>query len=87
MSQISKDDVKTAVNDPRFAYQNQARHCWFAFTKNAECVKKHGEDAAECAEFKKVYRSLCPTEWVEKWNEQLAKGAYPVKFDTDAKKH
>ncbi|PWS22601.1 hypothetical protein DKP78_17535, partial [Enterococcus faecium] len=29
-----------------------------------------GEATAYCEKLAKYYRSLCPAEWVEKWNEQ-----------------
>ena len=34
------------------------------------CKAQQGEDAEECEKYAKYYRSLCPTEWVEKWNEE-----------------
>ncbi|KAF0852864.1 mitochondrial Complex IV (CIV) cytochrome c:O2 oxidoreductase subunit 6b (Cox6b/Cox12) [Andalucia godoyi] len=76
---VSKEEVKTAPLDPRFAFQNQARHCFWSYSEFQRCVKKTGDAAApECAEFAKVYRSLCPSEWVNKWNEQVEKGAFPL---------
>uniref|UniRef100_A0A453B262 Cytochrome c oxidase subunit 6b-1 n=1 Tax=Aegilops tauschii subsp. strangulata TaxID=200361 RepID=A0A453B262_AEGTS len=41
------------------------------------CVAAKGDDAPECEKFAKYYRSLCPSEWVERWNEQRENGTFP----------
>jgi len=40
-------------------------------------VNAKGDDAGDCEKFAKYYRSLCPGEWVEKWNEQRESGTFP----------
>ncbi|KAE8799328.1 cytochrome c oxidase subunit 6b-1-like [Hordeum vulgare] len=40
------------------------------------CVSAKGDEAAECDKFAKYYRSLCPAEWVDKWNEQRENGTF-----------
>ncbi|KAJ6919823.1 hypothetical protein NC651_013693 [Populus alba x Populus x berolinensis] len=40
-------------------------------------IAAKGEDASECDKFAKYYRSLCPSEWVERWNEQRSNGTFP----------
>jgi hypothetical protein len=44
------------------------------------CKAQQGEDAEECEKFAKYYRSLCPTEWVEKWNEEREAGTWPGRY-------
>jgi hypothetical protein len=29
-----------------------------------------GDDYEPCTYFKKVFRDICPIEWVDKWNDQ-----------------
>ncbi|KAJ0525356.1 putative cytochrome-c oxidase [Helianthus annuus] len=41
------------------------------------CVAAKGEGAPECDKFAKYYRSLCPGEWVDRWNEQRENGTFP----------
>ena len=41
---------------------------------------QQGEDAEECEKYAKYYRSLCPTEWVEKWNEEREAGTWPGRY-------
>ncbi|BBG95779.1 cytochrome C oxidase 6B, partial [Prunus dulcis] len=64
--------IETAPADFRFPTTNQTRHC---FTDM--CVAAKGEDAPECDKFAKFYRSLCPGEWIERWNEQRENGTFP----------
>ncbi|CAL4914717.1 unnamed protein product [Urochloa decumbens] len=75
--------IETAPADFRFPTTNQTRHC---FTRYVEyhsdcylirCVAAKGDDASECDKFAKYYRSLCPGEWVDRWNEQRENGTFP----------
>uniref|UniRef100_A0A0E0EEI2 Uncharacterized protein n=1 Tax=Oryza meridionalis TaxID=40149 RepID=A0A0E0EEI2_9ORYZ len=42
-----------------------------------------GEGAPECEKFAKYYRSLCPSEWIERWNEQRENGTFPGRFSAE----
>lgn len=68
----------TAPYDPRFPNQNQTRYCFTSFVDFQRCKKRHGEEYEACQYFKKCFNSMCPLFWVEKWNEQLENGTFPV---------
>ncbi|XP_062215438.1 cytochrome c oxidase subunit 6b-1-like [Phragmites australis] len=74
-----KPDIKieTAPADFRFPTTNQTRHCFTRYVEYHRCVAAKGEGAPECDKFAKYYRSLCPGEWVERWNEQRENGTFP----------
>ncbi|KAL6523407.1 hypothetical protein OROGR_017010 [Orobanche gracilis] len=44
---------------------------------NLRCVAAKGEESNDCGKFAKYYRSLCPGEWIDKWNEQRENGTFP----------
>ncbi|KAJ1271050.1 hypothetical protein BS78_06G099300 [Paspalum vaginatum] len=69
--------IETAPADFRFPTTNQTRHCFTRYVEYHRCVAAKGEDAPECDKFAKYYRSLCPSEWVERWNEQRENGTFP----------
>uniref|UniRef100_A0A0D3FJC2 Cytochrome c oxidase subunit n=1 Tax=Oryza barthii TaxID=65489 RepID=A0A0D3FJC2_9ORYZ len=69
--------IETAPADFRFPTTNQTRHCFTRYVEYHRCVAAKGEDAPECDKFAKYYRSLCPGEWVERWNEQRENGTFP----------
>ncbi|KAJ4764772.1 Cytochrome c oxidase subunit [Rhynchospora pubera] len=69
--------IETAPADFRFPTTNQTRHCFTRYVEYHRCVAAKGEDASECDKFAKYYRSLCPSEWVERWNEQRENGTFP----------
>ncbi|KAJ3673416.1 hypothetical protein LUZ60_006790 [Juncus effusus] len=69
--------IETAPADFRFPTTNQTRHCFTRYVEYHKCVAAKGEDASECDKFAKYYRSLCPSEWVERWNEQRENGTFP----------
>ncbi|XP_074586668.1 uncharacterized protein LOC141842354 [Curcuma longa] len=69
--------IETAPADFRFPTTNQTRHCFTRYIEYHRCIAAKGEDASECDKFAKYYRSLCPSEWVERWNEQRANGTFP----------
>ncbi|KAA0065134.1 hypothetical protein IC582_006405 [Cucumis melo] len=69
--------LETAPVDFRFPTTNQTRHCFTRYIEYHRCTQAKGEGAPECEKFAKYYRSLCPSEWVEKWNEQRENGTFP----------
>lgn len=69
--------LETAPADFRFPTTNQTRHCFTRYIEYHRCVAAKGEGAPECDKFAKYYRSLCPGEWVDKWNEQRENGTFP----------
>ncbi|KAM1217090.1 hypothetical protein ACFX2I_013321 [Malus domestica] len=73
----SEIELKTAPADFRFPTTNQTRHCFTRYIEFHRCVAARGEESNECEKFAKYYRSLCPSEWIEKWEEQRAEGTFP----------
>ncbi|XP_047983923.1 cytochrome c oxidase subunit 6b-1-like, partial [Salvia hispanica] len=69
--------LETAPADFRFPTTNQTRHCFTRYIEYHRCVAAKGEEAPECDKFAKYYRSLCPGEWVDRWNEQRENGTFP----------
>ncbi|XP_071728769.1 cytochrome c oxidase subunit 6b-1-like [Rutidosis leptorrhynchoides] len=69
--------LETAPADYRFPTTNQSRHCFTRYVEYHRCVAAKGEGAPECDKFAKYYRSLCPGEWVDRWNEQRENGTFP----------
>ncbi|KAL0383135.1 UNVERIFIED_CONTAM: Cytochrome c oxidase subunitb-1 [Sesamum calycinum] len=41
------------------------------------CIATKGEGSSDCGKFARYYRSLCPGEWIERWNEQRENGTFP----------
>ncbi|XP_012150649.1 uncharacterized protein LOC100875499 isoform X2 [Megachile rotundata] len=72
-------DVKpqTAPYDPRFPNQNQTKYCYTSYLDFHRCKKRHSEEYEACQYFKKVYSTMCPNAWIEKWNEQVENGTFP----------
>ncbi|XP_023769117.1 cytochrome c oxidase subunit 6b-3 [Lactuca sativa] len=73
----SKKKLETAPGDYRFPTTNQSRHCFTRYVEYHRCVAAKGDGAPECDKFAKYYRSLCPGEWVDRWNEQRENGTFP----------
>ncbi|KAK2995356.1 hypothetical protein RJ640_006576 [Escallonia rubra] len=69
--------LETAPADFRFPTTNQSRHCFTRYIEYHRCVAAKGEGAPECDKFAKYYRSLCPGEWIDRWNEQRENGTFP----------
>jgi cytochrome c oxidase subunit 6b len=67
--------IQTAPIDYRFPTTNQARNCFVKYNEAHKCFAEHGgPEAAECARRARDYRSICPTEWLDKWNEAREAG-------------
>ncbi|KAF5461290.1 hypothetical protein F2P56_017403, partial [Juglans regia] len=74
---MAEIELKTAPADFRFPTTNQTRHCFTRYIEFHRCLAAKGEESVDCAKFAKYYRSLCPGEWVERWNEQRENGSFP----------
>jgi cytochrome c oxidase subunit 6b len=72
--------VETTPNDRRFVTTNQARHCYTRYQEYHRCTAEKGEDSPDCSFFQRAYRSICPSEWVEKWNEQREEGSFAGRY-------
>ncbi|CAL5417829.1 unnamed protein product [Camellia sinensis] len=77
VEQTPEIKIETAPADFRFPTTNQTRHCFTRYIEYHRCVAARGDGASECNKFAKYYRSLCPGEWVERWNEQRENGIFP----------
>ncbi|XWS73160.1 hypothetical protein CRYUN_Cryun02cG0101800 [Craigia yunnanensis] len=77
MAEESQIELKTAPADFRFPTTNQTRHCFTRYIEFHRCLAAKGEESNQCERFAKYYRSLCPDEWVERWNEQRENGTFP----------
>lgn len=71
----------TAGFDARFPNQNQTKHCWQNYVDYHKCILAKGEDFAPCRQFFLAYRSLCPSAWCARWDDQRGKGTFPVNLD------
>ncbi|KAN0064989.1 Cytochrome c oxidase subunit 6B [Thecaphora frezii] len=70
--------LQTASFDARFPNQNQTKHCYCDYYK---CINAKGEDFTPCKQFFRAYNSLCPNEWIAKWNDQREEGTFPVNLN------
>ncbi|CAH0555748.1 unnamed protein product [Brassicogethes aeneus] len=78
MSDQKNFQVRTALPDARYRYQNCTRWCYITFLDFHRCTRLLGEGNPACEEFAKIYKSICPNSWVSKWEDQMADGTFPV---------
>ncbi|KAK7183761.1 cytochrome oxidase c subunit VIb [Paraphaeosphaeria sporulosa] len=60
---------------------NQTKHCWQNYVDYHKCITAKGEDFAPCRQFLLAYRSLCPSGWTSRWDDQREKGIFPCRLD------
>ncbi|XP_014471813.1 PREDICTED: cytochrome c oxidase subunit 6B2-like [Dinoponera quadriceps] len=75
-SEALEEQFDSVPFDPRFPTQNQTRYCYQSYLDFHRCKKKHSEEYDACQYFKKIYTSLCPIAWVDKWDEQVEAGCF-----------
>ncbi|QDS73678.1 hypothetical protein FKW77_002876 [Venturia effusa] len=56
--------------DARFPNQNQTKHCWQNYVDYHKCITARGEDFPPCRQFFLAFKSLCPSAWVARWDDQ-----------------
>ncbi|KAJ3192680.1 Cytochrome c oxidase subunit 6B [Irineochytrium annulatum] len=54
------------------------KNCWQNYVDYYKCIDAKGASFGPCRQFRKVFTSLCPTKWVENWDEQREKGTFPA---------
>ena len=72
--------LETAPLDPRFPSSNVARACYTYYNLAHRCRAEHGEGSAECQAYTKKYRSICPDEWIQRWEELREEGRWFGKY-------
>jgi len=73
--------IETAPFDPRFPNTNQTKNCYINYLDYHRCRRaksSRGEDITPCDYYQKVYKTLCPSFWHEKWDEQREEGIFPA---------
>ncbi|RMZ14239.1 hypothetical protein D0862_02097 [Hortaea werneckii] len=75
------DTEDTSGFDARFPNQNQTKHCWQNYVDYHKCILAKGEDFKPCRQFFLAYRSLCPSSWCERWDDQRENGTFPARLD------
>ncbi|KAK4557636.1 hypothetical protein RGQ29_007411 [Quercus rubra] len=69
--------LETAPIDARFPLMNQTQHCYTHYLEYHKCIQKKGKHAPKCEKFADYYRSMCPLEWIQRWNKQREQGIFP----------
>merc|ERR1712123_82167 len=69
---------QTIPFDPRFPNQNQTRNCWQNYVDFHRCQKLKGKKYEPCQFFFRNFKTVCPVGWVEKWDDQREKDAFPA---------
>lgn len=83
LPELSKEDAarlnlvkntSTTPRDERFPATNQALHCWNRYNEWLVCVQNGDED--NCKPLRQYSESICPSEWVEAFDEQREEGSF-----------
>ncbi|KAK9764167.1 Cytochrome c oxidase subunit 6B [Basidiobolus ranarum] len=70
-------NLKTVSFDARFPNQNQTKHCWQNYVDYYKCITARGENFSPCKQFYRSFRSLCPDDWIDRWDQQREAGTNP----------
>ncbi|KAF8311084.1 cytochrome c oxidase, subunit VIb [Clavulina sp. PMI_390] len=72
---------QTAGFDARFPNTNQSRHCFQNYVDYHKCIAAKGDEFAPCKQFFRAYNSLCPNDWISRFDEQRESNAFPVSLE------
>jgi len=77
-------ELKTAPADVRVPTQNQAKTCYMYYNSWHQCKYDFSDEEPSCKSLKAWAHSMCPVEWMEKWEAQREAGTYagPVPGET-----
>ncbi|KAK6102345.1 Cytochrome oxidase c subunit VIb family protein [Brugia pahangi] len=71
----------TAPLDARYQQIKMGRHCVDYYQDYYRCTNLLGEDYKPCKFFYNTFKDLCPSSWIEKFDEWRDEGVYPGHFD------
>lgn len=71
----------TAPLDARYQQIKMGRHCSDYYQDYYRCINLLGEDYKPCKFFYNTFKDICPSSWVEKFDEWREQGIYPGHFD------
>uniref|UniRef100_A0A668ANF9 Cytochrome c oxidase subunit 6B1 n=1 Tax=Myripristis murdjan TaxID=586833 RepID=A0A668ANF9_9TELE len=83
MSDVMEEKIKnyrTAPFDARFPNTNQTRNCFQKLSGCSKALSAKDQDTAPCGWYQRVYKSLCPMSWVQKWDDQIEAGSFAGKI-------
>lgn len=70
--------------DPRFQNQSSIGRCCFThYIDYHRCRFLLGEEDASCDIFKTMYQRMCPSAWLNTWDEQRENGIFPRNCKTE----
>ncbi|XP_013866794.1 cytochrome c oxidase subunit 6B1 isoform X1 [Austrofundulus limnaeus] len=76
-------NYRTAPFDARFPNTNQTRNCYqnyLDFHRCSKALSAKDQDPAPCEWYRRVYKSICPMDWVQRWDDQLEEGSFAGKI-------
>ncbi|KAF6209368.1 hypothetical protein GE061_015115 [Apolygus lucorum] len=76
-SEEKHPELKTCEKDPRFQQMNQTKWCYHMFVDFHRCKHYFGGSHKFCTYFENCYKSICPKSWIETWQSDMEKGAFP----------
>ncbi|KAF8751575.1 Cytochrome c oxidase subunit 5b-2, mitochondrial [Rhizoctonia solani] len=65
--------LQTAGFDARFPNTNHYQN----YLDYYKCINAKGEDFAPCKQFYRAFHSLCPNDWISRFDEQRENGTFP----------
>ncbi|CAH1990484.1 unnamed protein product [Acanthoscelides obtectus] len=78
MSKKQYTEISTVPQDARHHNCNATAWCFSAYVDHKKCNRLLGEGNPSCEQFAKVFRAICPNEWVKRWDNQIVAGTFPV---------
>jgi cytochrome c oxidase subunit 6b len=67
-------DIRTPPRDERFPSTNQAMRCWNLYNEWILCGLN--ADEGKCKPMRYAAESICPSHWIEKYDEQRGDGTF-----------
>mmetsp|Transcript_1912 Transcript_1912/g.3627 ORF Transcript_1912/g.3627 Transcript_1912/m.3627 type:complete len:91 (-) Transcript_1912:588-860(-) len=79
--------LETAPVDRRVPTQNQAKACYMYYNSWHQCKYDFSDEEPQCKKLRQWAHSMCPMEWLERWEAQRENGTYagPVPGETKGK--
>jgi len=83
---FEKMTLTTCPDDPRYQQTNKTGWCSRMYVDYHRCRLLLGEGSSSCDYFYRCSRAICPNDWLDRWDQQLAEGRFPVDIAQPSKR-
>lgn len=79
--ELKESDIKTIQPNSKFPFQNQTKFCMQSYVDYYRCINIKGEEFEPCKQFRDIFNTICPNDWIQNWDDQRSTNTFPYSLN------